>query len=619
MRIPTRFLLELAAFAALAWYTAAHWTSGLIADAPGGRVFACIVIACAVGVALKLSEGLRGAYGLLLRGGCVIAGLGAGFVAGGLERKFLAPAHWDELGDGLDRGFAALGSVDWPYAGPEPWAELILVLAVPLVLTVAAALAFWPRTALRPFALVLLIALYGVAVTEHEFDGELARGVMLLLLTAVWLWLPRMPERGWSPALAAGGVVLVACVAALPAAARYEDSEPIVDYESWNPFAADAATRFDWSHNYGPIDWPRDGTTMMNVRSNERHYWKLETLDRFDGVRWERSGSGRGNNPLLPSPYKVAWESDFRVTIRDLDTNLFPIAGTALQIRGADPVIVPSYDGTLEALGESLDEGDSYSVDAYVPNPTPGEMRAATDEIPFAFQQYTETGPLPEEYAPVERLAQRLARGQPTTYDVVRSVQRYLRDEYTYNETAARAQLPAAGLPAEGPDRLLPALLGRDGLDAAHARHTRARRGRLHARVVQRRHEGVPRARPRCALVGRGVVVGHRLGAVRSDAVDRSGRLPVERRGRIGVRGLDRRRRGVGRAQPAGPGCGRRWRFRQRISGLTTRHLDGARGSDPARGGRARVPAGAGGNPRARCGRGRRRDREAETRARTNR
>ena len=450
MRISPRVALELAAFTALAWYTAAHWTSGLIADAQGGRVFACILIAAAVALALTLSGELRGARGLLLRLGCVVAGLGAGFVAAGLDRRFLAPAHWDELGDGLNRGFAALGVVQWPYDGPEPWAELILLLAVPLVLTIAAALAFWPRMSLRPFALVLLIALYGVAVTEHEFDGELGRGVILLMLTAVWLWLPRMPERGWPTAVAAGGVVLVACVAALPAAARYEDRRPLVDYQSWNPFAAQAATRFDWSHSYGPIDWPRDGTTLMNVRANERNYWKVETLDRFDGVRWERSGIGRGNNPMLPDQYNVSWETDLEVTIRDLDTNLLPIAGTALQVRGAEPVIVPSEDGTLEALGESLDEGDSYEVEAYVPEPTPGEMRAALTDVPFALARYAETGPLPEAYDPVERLARRLAEGQPTRYDVVRSVQRYVRDEYTYDERPPRREFP------------LPAFLFRD-------------------------------------------------------------------------------------------------------------------------------------------------------------
>ena len=140
-------------------------------------------------------------------------------------------------------------------------------------------LAFWPRQSLRPFALVLLIALYGVAVTEHQVEREIGRGVGLLVLTAAWLWLPRMPERGWRAAGAAGVAVLVACVAALPAAARYEKSEPLVDYESWNPFAARATTAFDWSHTYGPIDWPRKGTTLMNVRSDERHYWRVETLD----------------------------------------------------------------------------------------------------------------------------------------------------------------------------------------------------------------------------------------------------------------------------------------------------------------------------------------------------
>jgi transglutaminase-like putative cysteine protease len=450
VKISSRVALEFGAFTALAWYTASHWTSGLIADAPAGRVLACIAVASAVAVALTLSDQLRGGRGLMLRLGCVIAGLGAGFVAAGLDRRFLAPAHWDELGDGLDRGFAALGSVQWPYDGPEPWAELILLLAVPLVLTVAAALAFWPRMSLRPFALVLLVALYGVAVTEHQFDGELARGALLLMLTAVWLWLPRMPERGWSTAVAAAGVVLVACIAALPAAARYEDRRPLVDYESWNPFAARAATRFDWSHSYGPIDWPRDGTTLMNVRSSDRNYWKVETLDRFDGVRWERSGLGRGDNPLLPEEYDQAWETKLEVTIRDLDTNLFPIAGTAIQVSGADPVVVPSEDGTIEALGESLDEGDTYSVRAYVPEPTPGQMRAARADVPFALARYVETGPLPDEYAPVELLARRLAEGQPTRYDVVRSVQRHLRNEFTYDERPPRRDFP------------LPAFLFRD-------------------------------------------------------------------------------------------------------------------------------------------------------------
>ena len=452
MKAPRTVALELGVFAALAWYVAAHWASGLVADAPSGRVFASVVLAVAVGAGLACTERVRGAPGALLRAACVLAGFGAGFVAIGLERGLLAPGRWDDLADGLDRGFAALGSVQWPYDGSEAWASLTLLLAVPLVLTSAAALAFWPRQALRPFALVLLLALYGVAVTEHQVDREIPRGMGLLVLTAAWLWLPRMPERGWRAAGAAGLAVIAACVAALPAAARYEDSEPLVDYQSWNPFAEQAATRFNWSHSYGPIDWPRKGTTLMTVRSDERHYWRVETLDTFDGIRWTRSGSGRGIDPLLPSPYDTSAETQFQVTIRDLDTDLIPVAGTALEVTGADPLVVNTADGTVEAIGESLDEGDSYTVEAYVPDPVPGEMRAAAPFIPDELIPYTWPfeGPtttaqvLESPYAPVLRLAQRLARGQPTDYDIVRAVQSHLRTEYAYSEVPPERRFPLA-------------------------------------------------------------------------------------------------------------------------------------------------------------------------------
>jgi hypothetical protein len=119
-------------------------------------------------------------------------------------------------------------------------------------------------------------------------------------------------------------------------------------------------------------------------------------------------------------------------------------------------VAVPSEDGTVEAVGESLDEGDSYAVDAYVPEPTPSDMRAAPPGVPNALLSYTQVyglaqpNDLPAPYARMHALARRLARGQPTTYDVVRSVQSHLRAEYSYGERP-----PARNFP-------LPAFLFRD-------------------------------------------------------------------------------------------------------------------------------------------------------------
>jgi transglutaminase-like putative cysteine protease len=442
--------VELGTFAALAWYVGAHWASGLVASAPGGRVFACVLIAVAVGLILSLADTAPKAPAWALRVGGIVAGLGAGFVAIGLDARYLAPAHWDELGNGLDRGFTALGTAQWPYGGAEPWATLVLLLAIPLVLTTAAAFAFWPNRSLRPFAVVLLVAMFGFAVTEHQFDGELGRGAGLLFFTAAWLWLPRMPERGARTAAAAAGAVLVACIAALPAAARYDDHDPLIDYKSWNPFAAHATTRFDWSHDYGPIDWPRDGTTLMYVRAAERNYWKLETLGAFVEDHWVRSGFGRGVIPLLPTPYNVVWETDLRVTISDLDTDVVPIAGTAIEVNGVDGDILPNEDGTIEAVAERPEEGDTYFVEAYVPEPTPRQMRAAPPGVPYSLLGDTQVDHLAPAYDRVARLAKRLARGEPTTYDVVRAVQDHLRTEYVYDERPPQHRYP------------LPAFLFRD-------------------------------------------------------------------------------------------------------------------------------------------------------------
>jgi transglutaminase-like putative cysteine protease len=194
----------------------------------------------------------------------------------------------------------------------------------------------------------------------------------------------------------------------------------------------------------------------MNVRSEERHYWKIETLDAFDGVRWVGTSGGSGERPPLPVPYNDEWVSEFTVTIRELETELFPVAGTPLRISSAGPVAVFNADGTVDAAVDSLDEGESYDVEAYVPDPSPEEMRTAPAELtpPEIEIPYTTIflqgmgGPVSSDqiaaspYGRMLGLARRLARGQDTTYDVVRSVQRHLRSRYIYSERPPKRPLP---------------------------------------------------------------------------------------------------------------------------------------------------------------------------------
>ena len=54
---------------------------------------------------------------------------------------------------------------------------------------------------------------------------------------------------------------------------------------------------FDWNHSYGPMTWPRDGKTLLDVETSKPAYLKAETLDRFDGRRWVRAADGGDGRP----------------------------------------------------------------------------------------------------------------------------------------------------------------------------------------------------------------------------------------------------------------------------------------------------------------------------------
>ena len=300
-----------------------------------------VALATAGGAALASLRRLPARLRFPLAALVVAVTLVAGFLAAGLELRLLAPRRLGELLDGVSRGLGGIRTVDWPYSGDEPWVRLTILLGVPLFVGIAAGLAFWPvkgrGTALRASALVVLLLVYGTAATEHDAGKPMLRGFVLLMLVAAWLWLPRLQPR---EALAGAGAVLAVGVLAIPFSVKLDGSQPWWNYREFNWFAAGKVVSFDWTHTYGPLDWPRNGTTLLNVRSAKPYYWKAETLDMFDGFRWERSG-GRssvagarrsfGELPAASQPkgktwnyfeYNPAWDTSFQVNVRGLRSDL---------------------------------------------------------------------------------------------------------------------------------------------------------------------------------------------------------------------------------------------------------------------------------------------------------
>jgi transglutaminase-like putative cysteine protease len=479
--------LRLVAFFALATFCAAHY-SVLVADASGVRVVGLVLACAAGGAALARTRHLTGARGVAARLLIALLICAAALVITGVEARLLLPGHWDDLRDGLDRGFAGLNSFEWPYAGGDPWVRLTLLLGMPLLVAPAAVLAFWPAKkaagVLRWLALALLLVAYGTGTTQLGLGGWALRGAALLVVMAAWLWLPRLRSRDTVPAALA---VLGCGLLALPLAAGFDRQAPWIDYRHWNWFQhGGAGAAFRWDHSYGPITWSRSGVALLDVKARQPHYWKAESLDTFDGLRWVHSdvsyNSGNAADDI-PQPIDPRWIEHIRFTVRGLKSPVVVGAGTIFRV-DSGKVTTDESDGTIRVLDAALSEGDTYAVDAYVPDPTAGEMRAAPRRFPghllgytsvqlprpgdsakhprsasesaFSITGRTVTSPAPgspltasaerhvlaSPYAETYRLARRLAAGEPTIYDTVKAVQGYLQKGYQYSEKPPLRRYP---------------------------------------------------------------------------------------------------------------------------------------------------------------------------------
>jgi protein-glutamine gamma-glutamyltransferase len=470
--------IELPLFVALAVLGMAQWAR-LVSPASAGRMALALVVVCLVAVLLwALSYLPPGRPRTMLALAVAICGGFGALLAAGLPVHFLAPADWVEFRHNLRGGIGGIEEAQLPYGGADPWVRLALILGAPALVALAAALAFWPATRrgfLRVAALGVLLVTYGVGATLDNPGAEVFWGIVLLLLSVAWLWLPGLSPGRRAPAVA---VALGAGVLTLPLVAKL-NGPAWWDYESWSWFGAERTVRFEWNHNYGPLDWPRDGTTLMTVETDTPLYWKASVLDRFDGYRWERPSAGdstaaaelaaRGTVPgtgleLQHPGWVVAAEFELRALTSDLVIG----AGLTEAVDGLEGTLA-SRDGTLTHVGEPLERGEQYSIVSYVPQPTPDQMRnappatsrkrfvgstllgipgpdaaATTVSMPLwgDHRDRVDSQLLGSPYADTYRLAREWTAGARTPYDAVRAIEGNLRQDYGYTPTVPEHVYP---------------------------------------------------------------------------------------------------------------------------------------------------------------------------------
>jgi transglutaminase-like putative cysteine protease len=487
-------IARLGGFAALALLGALQWQR-MVDGLSSGHALLWVLVAVATAAAVVGADRLR-----RLRGPATLAvvplALLAAYASSGIALALLKPRRVDELGAGLSHGAEALASVQLPYAGADPWPSDTLRLLGAVLCVSAALLAFWPRTqrtassgtgGYQFLSLALLLILVAAPVVSIGGTRPVALGAALTALTVCFLWLERLPLR---PGMGIAAMLALAVAGALPLASAADREEPWFDYKSFaEGFGPDEPLAFDWGHDYGRPNQTREGAEVLRVATTRPSYWKVARLDDFDGERWVdgivRLGGTDPRLDLAPEwTVQAGWRETVRVTLRRIRTSDVIGPGTILDVEDTPRTVAPAGEPGLWRSQTEFRGGDSYTVRAYVPRPSPEQLaesatgagaRRAADlnltvpvagdasgapgareipvEIRFPPFEAGASGLIPyaiyptlvrshdgnralrrSAYARTWRLAKRLKRASPTPYEYVLAVNRYLQDGFTYAE-----------------------------------------------------------------------------------------------------------------------------------------------------------------------------------------
>jgi transglutaminase-like putative cysteine protease len=471
----------LAAFGALRWAT-------LVAPAAAGRMLAAVVLAAAI-APIAVVTGRRTAVIAALAVVQVLVVL----VAAGAPVRLLLPDAWGTLASGVGQGISALPGLNVPYRGLDEWTRTVLLACGAGLVVLAGWVALRPAARVPVAGAALLSAVYAVPVVESGPRAPFVSGAVFTVLLAAFLFGDRIGRRDLRMA---AGLLLAATACGLLLAPRLDGARPLLNYEHIAAgLEAHGTTSFDWSHHYGPLHWPRDGSEMLRIKARTAAYWKAVSLERFDGVRW-RQGTvvvGRGEARAPPGA-PAAWHQTIQVVVRNLRSHQYVGAGTTEQVRLSRRGVEPSSPGTYVTGAGPLRRGDTYRADVYTPRPTARQLRTAGTDYPQAalddldvdlpsavggpqqvagldsaradvpalvtFPAFGTPGPpyalrgsgivdrsggrLLERsrYARVYALARKLAAGAGTPYDLVRAVERRVGRGAIYSEQPARHALP---------------------------------------------------------------------------------------------------------------------------------------------------------------------------------
>jgi transglutaminase-like putative cysteine protease len=171
------------------------------------------------------------------------------------------------------------------------------------------------------------------------------------------------------------------------------------------------------------------------VESSEPSYWRMLSLDEFEGDQFRLSSSFRntGGSLSLPGTLSDATIVSQRITIEGLASPYLPAAFQPISVdAGREAVRWDDRSATLLLEADEPPRGFEYTVESALPTFDPEQLRAAPDSVlPSIGDRYLQ---LPDDLDPrVAELAEAVVAGAPTAYDRALLLQNHLRTSYDYS------------------------------------------------------------------------------------------------------------------------------------------------------------------------------------------
>lgn len=175
---------------------------------------------------------------------------------------------------------------------------------------------------------------------------------------------------------------------------------------------------------------------LFEVEADHGQYWRMSTLDRYDGESWTSTNpDGSEGGVTLSAPATLPQSGSgappgaetliqtFRI-LSDFDVaHALPMAQTAEEIAGPIGDITWDRAGSQAFIDDGLEAGMEYTVRSRIVVPTPEELDQVDHLAPRAYGRWTA---LPADFDPrFERMAERWTADATSDYRKVLAIQQH--------------------------------------------------------------------------------------------------------------------------------------------------------------------------------------------------